>query len=133
MNGQTVRLVGEAQRKLAHRLIDAAPADCVVNIREAKRSLEQNAKMHAMLSDVSRSKPMGRVLKPEGWKALFMDMIDKKPSWEPNLDGTGVVCIGYKSSHLNKSEMSDLIESIYAFGAEHGVVWSEPWPLADAA
>jgi len=126
MNGQTVRLVGDRQRAFAHQLIDKAPADAVVNVREATRSTEQNAKMWAMLSDIARAKPMGRVLKSEGWKALFMDMIDKKPSWEPNLDGTGVVCIGYKSSHLNKAEMSDLIESMYAFGAEHGVRWSEP-------
>jgi len=73
------------------------------------------------------------VLKSEGWKALFMDMIDKKPSWEPNLDGTGVVCIGYKSSHLTKAEMSELIECIYAFGAEHGVKWNEPNPYEVAA
>lgn len=124
-NGQTIILSSNGNRSLAHHWIDRAPHGAVLNIREATRSTEQNAKMWAMLSDVSRAKPMGRVLKPEGWKALFMDMIDKKPSWEPNLDGTGVVCIGYKSSHLTKAEMSDLIESIFAFGAQHGVVWTD--------
>jgi len=126
MNGQTIRLVGESQRAFAHRLIDKAPAGAVVNVREAVRSSEQNALMWVLLSDIARAKPMGRALKSEGWKALFMDMIDKKPSWEPNLDGSGVVCIGYKSSRLSKAEMSEMIESIYAFGAEHGVIWSEP-------
>lgn len=133
MNGQTIRLHGPYQRAMAHRLIDAMPDGGVVNMRESTRTSEQNDKMWAMLSDVARAKPQGRVLKSEGWKALFMDMIDKKPSWEPNLDGTGVVCIGYKSSHLTKAEMSELIECIYAFGAEHGVKWSEPNPYEVAA
>lgn len=133
MSGQTVRLVGESQRQLAHRLIDRAPPAAVVNVRESTRSGEQNDKMWAMLSDIARAKPLGRVLKPEGWKALFMDMIGKVPSWEPNLDGTGVVCIGYKSSHLSKAEMSELIECITAFGAEHGVQWSEPNPYKQVA
>lgn len=124
-SGQTISLTGIGNRALAHRWIDRAPHGAVLNIREATRTTEQSDKMWAMLSDISRAKPMGRTLKPEGWKALFMDMIDKKPSWEPNLDGTGVVCIGYKSSHLSKAEMSDLIESILAFGAEHGVRWSD--------
>jgi len=133
MSGQTIILAGEPQRELAHQLLDKAPPNAVINIREATRTPDQSAKMWAMLSDIARAKPRGRVLKSEGWKALFMDMIDKKPSWEPNLDGTGVVCIGYKSSHLTKAEMSELIECIYAFGAEHGVRWSEPNPYEAAA
>lgn len=126
MNGQTIILRGQSQRDFAKILIDRAPVDAVVNVRAATRTTEQNAKMWAMLSDVSRAKPMRRVLKPEGWKAMFLDTIGKRPAWEPNLDGSGVVCIGYKSSHLTKEEMSDLIEAIYAFGSEHGVAWSEP-------
>ena len=129
-NGQTLILANDSVRGRAKALIDLAPDRAVVNIREQTRTTEQSDKMWAMLSDVSRAKPLGRVLKSEGWKALFMDMIDKKPSWEPNLSGDGVVCIGYKSSHLTKAEMSDLIEQIYAFGAEHGVRWSEPMERA---
>lgn len=123
--GQTIILRGEGQRALAHALIDKAPADAVVNIREASRTLDQSARMWATLSDISRAKPMGRVLKPEGWKSLFMDMIGKQPAWEPNLDGTGVVCLGYRSSRLTKAEMSDMIECMNAFCAEHGIKSSE--------
>lgn len=123
-NGQTVIIRGDVQRQLIKRLADIAPLGTVFNAREQTRTTEQSDKMWAMLSDIARAKPMGRVLKSEGWKALFMDMIDKKPSWEPNLDGTGIVCIGYKSSHLTKAEMSEMIDCIDAFGAEHGVIWS---------
>lgn len=61
MAGQTIILVGAAQRNLAKSLIDQAPRGAVVNVREATRNRDQNAKMWAMLSDVSRAKPEGRM------------------------------------------------------------------------
>ena len=126
MSGQTIRLVGDSQRDHAKRMIERAPPHAVVNIREATRSGEQNAKLWAMLSDVARAKPQGRMLSTDVWKALFMAEAGFKPRFEPSLDGQGVVPVGYKSSGLRKAEFSDLIEAIYAFGAEHGVEWSEP-------
>ena len=133
MTGQTIRLVGDSQRDHAKRMIDRAPPHAVVNIREATRSGEQNARMWAMLSDVARAKPQGRVLSTDVWKALFMAEAGFKPRFEPSLDGQGVVPVGYKSSGLRKAEFSDLIEAIAAFGAEHGVQWSEPDTRMEAA
>lgn len=126
--GQTLILSSPAVRQLAHKLIDAAPDRAVLNIQEAKRTNDQNAKMHAMLSDVARAKPNGRVLPTDVWKSLFMAEAGFKPRFEPSLDGNGVVPVGYKSSGLSKAEFSDLIEAIYSFGAEHGIRWSEPNP-----
>lgn len=126
--GQTVILRGDVQRALAKRLIDTAPADCVVTIAAPVRTNDQNAKMHAMLSDVSRAKPDGRVLPVDTWKALFMHDTGFKCTFELALDGQGVVPLGFKSSRLRKAEFSDLIENIYAHGARYGVRWSEPHP-----
>lgn len=120
---QTVILMGT--RTAAHKLVDAAPAGSVCKISPPKRTEDQNAKLWAMLSDVSRAKPQGRDYPPEIWKSLFMADVGFEPRFEPALNGRGVVPIGYKSSRLNKGEFSDLIEAIYAFGAEHGVEWSE--------
>lgn len=133
MSGQTVILRGDTQRAFAKRLIDAAPVDAVVNIREATRSADQNARLWAMLSDVSRAKPQGRVLPPEIWKCIFMASVGHQCRFEPSLDGNGVVPIGFKSSRLTKAEFSDLIEAVFAFGAEHGVQWTEPMPQDRAA
>lgn len=126
MTGQTVRLVGPYQRQLAHRLVDAAPPGAVLNIREATRTLDQNAKMHAMLSDIARAKPEGRDYPTDVWKALAMAMCGHKVRFEPALDGNGVVPIGFRSSRLTKAEMSELIDALDAYGTEHGVCWSEP-------
>jgi len=132
MNGQTIILAGDTQRHMAKRLIDRAPARAVVNIREASRTSDQNSKLWAMLSDLARAKPQGRVLRTEAWKCIFMDALGHKPTWEPGLEG-GVVNVGYKSSRLTVAEMSDMIERIYAYGAEHEVIWTDEPTQREAA
>lgn len=126
MIGQTIILGTERAAKEAVRVILAAPEGSVLNVKLPKRTDEQNAKLWAMLSDVSRAKPEGRTLTPEAWKCLFMQQAGFKFTWEPGLDGEGVVPIGFKSSRLRKAEFSELIECIYEYGARHGVEWSEP-------
>ena len=126
MNGQTLILSNPGVRAKAHRLIDLAPDGAVLNLKEAARTLDQNAKMHAMLSDIARAKPQGRVLKTEVWKALFMSAAGFTCTFEPTLDGQGVIPLGFKSSRLNKAEFSDLIEAIHCFAAEHGIEFTDP-------
>ena len=123
--GQTVILRGRAQRDLAKRLIDLAPDNAVVNVAQAARTVDQNAKMWAMLSDVSRAKPDGRMHTPEVWKSLFMSACGHAVQFEQGLDGHPFP-VGFKTSQLTVGEMRDLIEFIYSYGAERGVVWSEP-------
>lgn len=113
-------------RDRAIRLVQAAPDGSVMRVSPKTRTLDQNAKMQAMLTDISVSKPQGRSLPPHVWKCLLMDDIGHKPRWEPSLDGDGVVNTGYRSSRMTVAEMSDMIERMYAFGTEHEIVWSEP-------
>ena len=120
---QVVHLLGNYQRKLAKKLIDKAPANAVVKISPEKRSDDQNAKMWAMLSDVSRAKPEGRRHIPEIWKCLFMQACGHEVAFEQGLDGRPFP-IGFHSSKLTKAQMSDLIEFIYSYGTKHGVKWS---------
>ena len=125
MRGQTVILRGPDQRSLAKRLIDSAPVDAVVNVREAGRTLDQNAKMHAMLSDISRAMPEGRKHTTDTWKALVMHACGHECQFEIGLNGQPFP-VGFRSSRMTKAQMSDLIDWMYAYGAEHGVEWSEP-------
>lgn len=131
MTGQTIRLVGDTQRAFAKRLIDQAPARAVVNIKPETRTNEQNAKMWAMLSDVSRAKPDGRELTPEVWKSLFLHALGHAQRFEMALDSRGVVPVGFRSSRLTKEQMSDLIETIYEFGARHSIAWSDETRFAE--
>lgn len=124
---QTVRLVGPSQRQLAHQLIDKAGDGYVVQISEPKRTDDQNAKMWAMLSDISRQKPLGRRCTPEQWKALAMHACGWAVQFENGLDGQPFP-VGFRSSRMTKKEMATLIEWLMWFGAENNIVWSEAYP-----
>jgi hypothetical protein len=128
VNGFIFKFTGNVDALLARlrQALASAPAGVIVQMFLPRRTNEQNAKMWAMLSDLSRAKPQGRSLRPEHWKCLFMDDLGHKPDWQPSLGGESVVNVGYKSSRLTKAQMSDMIERMYAYGAEHGVEWSEP-------
>lgn len=127
MSGHTVILASVAQRGLAHKLIDAAPVGAVVNVREATRNREQNARMWAMLSDVSRAKPEGRTHTPEVWKSLFMHALGYEIRFEMGLSGEPFP-MGFRSSRLTVRQMADLITFIAEYGDRHGIYWSEPNP-----
>ncbi len=106
--------------------IAAAPAGARVEIKAEKRSLPQNNRMWAMLTDIAHQLPWhGQKLRPDDWKLLFLDALKRETKAIPNLDGSGVVSIGRSSSDLSKGEMSDMIELMLAFGAEHGVTFHD--------
>lgn len=121
---QTILLRSEFQKILAHQLIEKAPRDAVVKISAAKRSENQNAKMWALLSDISRAKPENRKHIPEVWKCIFMSALGHEVKFEMGLDNQPFP-IGFRTSKLTKPQMSDLIEFIYAYGAKNEVKWSE--------
>ena len=129
---QTVILTSDTQRQLAIDMIRRAPADAVIKISAPKRTLDQNAKLWAMISDVSRAKPEGRMHTPEVWKCLFMSACGHAVQFEMGLDNKPFP-IGFSSSRLTKAEMADLITVIYEYGDRHGVRWSEPCPYEGAA
>lgn len=129
---QTVILRGLEQRALACAMIERAPADSVVKISGPTRNLDQNAKLWAMISDVSRAKPEGRAHTPEVWKCLFMAACGHTVQFEMGLDNRPFP-IGFSSSRLTKAEFADLITTVAEYGDRHGVQWSEPNPYERGA
>lgn len=120
-----ITLIGETQRAYASRCIDEAPDRAVVSILAPTRTNEQNAKLWAMLEDVRRAEPEGRRWTKETWKAAFMHSLGWQCEFAMSLDGNHPFPLGFRSSHLTVAQMSDLIESIYEYGARHGVEWRE--------
>ena len=108
-----------------------APYGTRVEFKAAKRSVDQNSKMWACLTDVATQIPWhGKKLKADDWKLIFLDALKRELRIVPNIDGTGFVNLGRSSSDLSKQEMSDLFEVIHAFGAKHGVVFHDPVEVA---
>ena len=97
----------------------------VVEVKRENRSLLQNAKLWPMLTDISTQiKWHDMELKPEDWKDIFSAALLGQ-QFVPNLDGTGMVTIGGRTSKMNKAMFSDLVELLYSEGTERGVKWSE--------
>lgn len=120
---QLFKLVHDTARQMAVRAVTLAPAGFVVEVKPKTRSLEQNAALWAMLTDVSRQVDWhGQKLTPEDWKHVFSASL-KQQRAVPGLDG-GFVVLGQSTSKMTVREMSDLMEIITAFGAERGVRFS---------
>lgn len=118
-DGYTMILGGD--RKNAYRVIDGAPNGSVVTVKPPRRTLDQNARMWALLSEISLTKPEGRSMTPDVWKAVFMHALDHAQRFEMALDGQGMVPVGFRTSKLSKAQMGDLMELIEEYGARHGV------------
>ena len=104
-------------RMLAIEAIKAAPDGMIITIKEPTRSLEQNAKMWAMLHEVSLQVDWyGQKLTDHEWKDVFSAAL-KRQKVVPGLDGGFVVC-GQSTSRMSKREMADMITLMHAFGSE---------------
>lgn len=122
-------LWNDAQRSKAIDWIRRAPRETRVTFQGPKRSLDQNAKMWAMLTDVSTQLLWhGQRLSPDDWKLVFLASLKQEMRIVPNIDGNGFVQLGRSSSDLSKEEMGDLFEIIEAFAAKHDVKLHTPEP-----
>ena len=120
-------------RTRVHHGVERAPLGYICELREPRRTLPQNDKMHAMLTDVARSKWHECGYDKDDWKLIFLRALKKEePRYLKDLDGS-MFPAGYRSSQLNKTQMGNLITLIQAWGDENGVHWSDPEQQARAA
>ena len=93
-------------------------------VRPEKRSGEQNARMWAMLSELaSQVEWHGQKLSKEEWKDVMTSAL-KRQKVVPGIDG-GFVVLGYSTSRMSKGDMSELMELVAAFGAQHNVEFAD--------
>jgi len=120
-----LKITGEAARKAACREVLAAPDGHVVKIGEPTRSLEQNAKFHAICEDVSKTaKFAGRHRTPEEWKLLFVSghSIATKRGQELVAGLEGEWCnLRESTAKMSKARLSSLIEYCLAWCAQNGI------------
>ena len=90
------------------------------------RTLEQNAKFHAMLRDISRQVEWDGEMHDEDWWKFVVLAASYGQRFVRNPFGDGFVCTNKKrSSHLTIPTMADLITQLDAFGVEKDVKWTE--------
>jgi hypothetical protein len=126
MTRATLILANAAVRQRAAHWCTVAPVGTRLDFKAPKRTLPQNARFWAMLTDVAQQVPWhGLKLSADDWKIVFLDSLKREVRMVPNIDGNGFVQLGRSSSDLSKEEMGMLMELIAAFGANHGVVFQD--------
>lgn len=127
MGRATLILSDGLSRQKASDWIAKAPIGTRVTFKASKRSLPQNDRMWAMLTEISDQTDWhGMKMIPNDWKKLFLSGLNSEMRMVPNLDGTGFVNLGSSSSDLSLEEMSNMIELLFKFGAERGIEFQEP-------
>jgi len=124
----TFILGANRERQRAAQFLANAPADAVVTFSRLKRTGIQNAKLHALITDVASQVPWsGAKRDVEAWKDIFTAALrSAKHGLDvvPGING-GFVLLGMHTSQMTKAEVAELIELIYQFGAEHEVRFHE--------
>ena len=120
---QFFALVHDTARQMAVRAVTRAPAGYVVEVKPKTRTLDQNALLWGLLTDLSNQVNWhGQKLTPDEWKIVMTASI-RRQRVLPGIDG-GFVAIGESTSKMTVKEFSDLVELITAFGAQHEVRFS---------
>jgi hypothetical protein len=93
-----------------------------VTCKRNKRTLPQNDRMWAMLTDVAQQHQYhGLWLTPEDWKLIFLAALDQELRVVPNLNNNGFVQLGRSSSKLSVEEMTALMDLIEAYSAQNDI------------
>lgn len=125
MSKAIVILRCKADREKVCGWVWALPDLSRITLARPKRSLPQNDKMWAMLTELAEQKPIhcGLPMDPVKWKAVMMQALGVEMVMMPTLDGQNWFPLGLRSSDLDRQEMSDLIEYMAAWAAQNGVIF----------
>jgi hypothetical protein len=115
-------LPGATARNAIYRAIDCAPLGYLVKISPATRSLQQNAQLHALFTDIAKSETyMGRKLTANQWKTLMISghavATGIGADLVPGLEGE-FVSIRESSSQMSVARLSSLIEYIMCWQSQ---------------
>jgi hypothetical protein len=123
--GARAMLPHRAASTLAERSFTSGHAYRLM-VQEERRSLEQNDKMWAMLSEFAAQLTLrGESYDKERWKAILLHAWGQEVEFLPTLDGNTFFPYGQQTSKLRKREMSSFIEFIIAEGTKRGVVFKD--------
>lgn len=119
-------LILPESRQQAHKWVDTAPHGTVLTFKRPGRTIPQNDRMWALLTDVSRQAThLGHHYTPDQWKCLFMNACGHETQFMMGLNGEPFPA-GFRSSKLSKAQMVELQDFIEAWCAQNGVRLTEP-------
>lgn len=126
MSRAILTLDSTAKREQAIDWVRKAKTGSRVEFKGPARSLDQNSRFWAMLTDCAvQGRINDRRFNTEDWKTMFMTAYAEERGVDirhlPALNRAGMIPCGRSSSDLSVAEMSELMEWIAAWGAENGI------------
>lgn len=122
---KTFILAHDMARERAIHGVRKAPQGYAVTIDEPTRTKEQNSALWPLLEEISEQVEWcGAKLTDEEWKDMFTATLYGQKS-VPNLDKTGFIILGRRTSKMSKKDFSQLLDLISAFAVEHNVTFKE--------
>ena len=105
----------------------AAGRNLTLEIKPASKSRDQEEKYHAIIGDISKqAQHMGAKWSPEDWKRLLVDQYIKYQGLSgamivPNLDGTGIVQLGFQTRKFTKEQASEFVAFLICWCDQNGI------------
>lgn len=137
-NGARVRyeLTDEAQAKalmigLWPKVIKALQSgkQLSLEVKNALKSRDQEKLYHELIAQIAKqAQHLGAKWSAEDFKRLLVDQFVREQGISggkvvPNLDGTGIVVLGFQTRNFTKEQGSQFIEWLYAWGATNGITF----------
>ena len=123
---QTYVLIDEPRKRRAAHAVMTAEAGSVCKIGDPKRSLDQNAKFHAICTDIAKSGAQwaGKPRTADEWKVLLVSghavATNESSEIVPGLENE-FVNIRKSTAAMSKKRGASLIEYTIAFCAIRGI------------
>lgn len=125
MSRRTVIIRSQADRQQVARWAANVAEGTTVEFKSARRNREQNALMWVLLGEVSEQVEWyGQRLSADDWKDVLTASL-RRARVVPGVDPGSFVPLGMRTSQMTKAEFGELLELIYAFGAQQGVVFRQ--------
>lgn len=144
---RTFVLVSKQARANAMEAVRTADDGMEVVLKEPAKTRDQEAKYHAMFTDIARQITFdGRYMEADDWKRVMVDAFWRVTKDDPvlrkewdriaprmvrSLDGTGFVQLGAQTRRFSKKLASEFIEYMHAWGADVGIEWGKKHHVSD--
>jgi NinB protein len=130
---QTPEQASALMAKIWPKVKDSLKAGKVLRmeIKAQSRSEEQNAKYHAMLSEIAtQAQHLGAKWSAEDWKRLLVDLFAKETGLQggkiiPSLDSNGIVQLGLQTRDFTKEQAMEFITFLEAWGTNNGIIFKD--------
>ena len=99
-----------------------------LEIKQANKSREQEKLYHELIGQIAKqAQHMGSHWDAETWKRLIVDKYVRETGLNnqimANLDGNGLVQLGFQTRKFTKEQASEFVEFLYQWGAENGIIY----------